>query len=582
MLKKLLCVLLAAMMLLSLTACKEPQDETQATTAPQGTTAAGETTVAPTEPDLPYAFGLGETFKADAPVTYSMFFSDASWYAFADTWETEGVFKKITDLTNVKLDVTKFDSGTYMDSVTLAVSGGEAAYIIPKIYDESKFITGGAVLAVSDYVQYMPYYQDFVTKYAMEPDLATITRADGKYYRLPGMLEAPLQDYTLMIRNDIFKAAGYDVAALEKDWTWNDLCDILVGVKAYMVQEGMCKEGDYIWSDLWAGTESGQGNGGNILKLIGASYGVPSGWAVGNGLQYDAAKDEWYFAATTDQYKDFITVANRFIKEGILDPESFTQDDKVGPDKFYNGKTAIISVNRSQVQNFRNNLDSILGAGNHETYVCVYPKGNNDFIAERNRLENGVMISSNALDDLGEEGVIQLFRFVDWLFYSPEAYTLIKWGVEGETFEYVTDAATGLKVKQLLPGFKCGGLGIGGADEDVDIRLQWGYAGGVFWYGGTVAEMSDNFSPEIIAYYDRLGAYRKVSPINPPVQADTDQSDQLSLMQTPLIDKVNEWTLRFVMGKDEMNDDNWNKFVGECESLGSEEYAAFYNEIYKG
>ena len=83
-----------------------------------------------------------------------------------------------------------------MDSVTLAVSGGEAAYIIPKIYDESKFITGGAVLAVSDYVQYMPYYQDFVTKYAMEPDLATITRADGKYYRLPGMLEAPLQDYT--------------------------------------------------------------------------------------------------------------------------------------------------------------------------------------------------------------------------------------------------------------------------------------------------------------------------------------------------------------------------------------------------
>ena len=82
--KEIAAYFLQALMLLSLTACKEPQDETQATTAP-GNDSSRRDDRRTDGPDLPYAFGLGETFKADAPVTYSMFFSDASWYAFADT-----------------------------------------------------------------------------------------------------------------------------------------------------------------------------------------------------------------------------------------------------------------------------------------------------------------------------------------------------------------------------------------------------------------------------------------------------------------------------------------------------------------
>jgi putative aldouronate transport system substrate-binding protein len=576
--KKLLSIFLVAIMLLSLAACDSDKKET---TTVATTTKAGETTTAATEPDLPYDYGVDTTFHADAPVTYSMYFSDASWYALADTWKTEGVFAKITELTNVTLDITSISSGDYNDGISLEISSGQSKYIIPKVYDESDYVAGGAVVAVSDYVQYMPYYQDFVTKYNMAPDLATITKADGKYYRLPGMLEAPMQDYTLLVRNDIFKAAGVDVAALESDWTWNDLCDELVKVKAYMVANDMCKESDYIWSDLWCGSESGQGNGGNLLKLMGASYGVPSGWAVGNGMQYDADTDSWYFASITDDYKEFVTVAARFVNEGILDPETFTQDDTTATSKFYNGETVIMSVNRGQYANFVKGISEIQGEGNFELYIAVSPIGSNTYIAERNRLENGVMISQNALDDLGEEGFIQMMRFVDWLWYSPEAYTLIKWGVEGETFEYVTDATTGLQVKQLLPGFKCGGLGIAGAEEDVDIRLQWGYAGGVFWYGGTLAEMRDNFTPVINEFNARLDKYRTVKSIDPAVAADEDQNETLSLIKTPLIDNVNTWTLLFVTGQKDITAD-WDEYVASCENLDYETMVDMTNEIYHG
>lgn len=577
--KKLLSFFLAAMMILSLAACESKEKETTAATTP--TTKPGETTTAPTEPDLPYDFGLDKTFHADQPVTYSMFFSDASWYPMQDTWKTEGVFAKITELTNVTLDITSYDSGGYNDNIALDIQAGNATYIIPKVYDETKYVDGGAVVAISDYVQYMPNYLDFVEKYNMQPDLATITRSDGKYYRLPGMLEMPMQDYTLLIRNDIFKAAGVDVAAIEKDWTWNDLCDQLIKVKAYMVDKGMCKESDYIWSDLWCGSESGQGNGGNLLKLMGASYGVPSGWGIEDGMVYDADTDSWYFASITDDYKEFITVANRFVKEGILDPETFTQDDTTATDKFYRGETVIMSVNRGQYVTFNQGLEAIQGAGNYETYVAVYPKGSNNFVAEKNRLENGVMISQNALDDLGEDGFIQMLRFVDWLWYSPEAYTLIKWGVEGETFQYAKDTTTGLEVKKLLPGFKCGGLGIGGAETDIDIRLQWGYAGGVFWYGHTADLMKDNFNPVIQEFNARIGEYRDVAAVEPAVPANPDQTEQLGLWKVPLIDNVNTWTLKFITGQKDITKD-WDAYVASCKGLECDSMAELYNEIYKG
>jgi len=226
-----------------------------------------------------YTFGEGKTFHTDEKETYSISFSDASWYAMQDTWKTEGIFKDIEDVTNVHLDITSYDSGDYNQKINLAINSGSSTYIIPKVYSEDQYVAGGGVVAVSDYTKYMPNFTAFVNKYNMGPDLDTIRQSDGKFYRLPGMHQAALQDYTIMVREDIFEAAGYNIRELEKDWTWESLHDILVGVKKYMVANGLCKESDYIWSDLWCG-ESGKGQGGNLLKLMGASYNVLSGWAI--------------------------------------------------------------------------------------------------------------------------------------------------------------------------------------------------------------------------------------------------------------------------------------------------------------
>lgn len=526
-----------------------------------------------------YTFGEEVTFHSDEPVTYSISFSDASWYAKQPEWESEGIFKDIENLTNVHLDITSYDSGDYNQKINLAINSGSATYIIPKVYDENPYVAGGGVVAVSDYIQYMPNFSAFVEKYKMNPDLDTIRQNDGKFYRLPGMHQAALQDYTIEVREDIFEAAGYNIRELEKDWTWESLHDVLLGVKKYMVSQGMCTEKDYIWSDLWCG-ESGKGTGGNLLKIMGASYNVISGWAMdgsNGGIKFDPAKKEFYSSSVSEDYKKFIKVANSFVKDGILDPETFTQSDDVANNKFYSGKTVIKSTNRSSMSNDEASLAKILGEGNYKLYVTAYPSGTNKNLAETSRLECGVMLSQKALDELGEEGFVKMVRFVDWLFYSKEAYSLCKWGPEGETWHYVD--VDGKKIKQLLPGFKCGGLGISGSEDDVDIRLKWGYAGGNYFYGHSTAESTDNFTPDVQDLYARYGKYKTVAKVDPKAKPTEDEREQLNLWAVPLIDNINAWTLNFIVGQKDINKD-WDAYVSSCKNLKVDDIVKMTNEIY--
>ena len=526
-----------------------------------------------------YTFGEGKTFHSDKPVTYSISFSDASWYAMQDTWKTEGIFKDIEDVTNVHLDITSYDSGDYNQKINLAINSGSATFIIPKVYSEDPYVAGGGVVAVSDYTQYMPNFTAFVNKYNMNPDLDTIRQNDGKFYRLPGMHQAALQDYTIMVRDDIFTAAGYDIRELEKSWTWESLHDVLVNVKKYMVSQGMCKESDYIWSDLWCG-ESGKGQGGNLLKLMGASYNVLSGWAIegsNGGIKFDYNKKEFYSSSISDDFKKFVTVANSFVKDGLLDPETFTQADDVAHNKFYSGKTVIMSTNRSQMANDIAGVKKIVG-DSAKCYVTAYPSGTNKNLAETSRLECGVMISKRALDTLGEKEFIKLMRFVDWMFYTEEAYTLCKWGPTGKTWDYAN--VDGKQIKKLLPGYKCGGLGLPGADTDIDIRLKWGYAGGNYFYGHSTAESTDAFTPEVQDLYARYGKYKTVATVDPKAKPSEDQREQLNLWAVPLIDNINSWTLKFVTGQKDINKD-WNEYIASCKNLNVDKIVDLTNKIYQ-
>lgn len=546
-LRKLIAAGLILTMSLSLAACGNGKTED---------TNADATSEAVADKDLDYTYGLNQTFKSDEPITYSMMYSDHENYPYQEDWL---LWDEITKLTNVSFDLNQIARADYDDKKSLLINGGEASYIIPKTYDESAFVTGGAIVPISDWVQYMPNYMNFVETYQMEDDLKAITKSDGKYYRLPGMWEVPAgtgSEYTLAVRKDIFDAAGVDVKALEKDWTWDEFYDCLVKVQDYV-------GGGTIWSDRWQGQA--------LLKCVGQTYDVPAGWAIGDGMQYDAEKDSWYFAETSDDYKEFVTLMNKFVDSGILDTESFTQEDATAENNFYSGKTYMIGSNRSMLATYQQKLTETLGEGNFELYSIVLPKAKNNYQTENSRLENGIMISQNALDDLGKEGFIKMLRFVDWLWYSEEGQTLTKWGVEGETYTKDSEGNFALTDNITYNGLN--------PDGEKQLNVDYGFSNGVFSYGGKLELAQSMLSPELKEFSERLNSYRDMKPLNPPVIGDEDQTEQMNLIRTPLIDYVSTSTLQFITGQLDIDAD-WDTYVATCESNNSTRYAEMYNEIY--
>lgn len=588
---KILSLLLALVMVFSLVACGGGNDDNKGggdASAPS--TPATDPTEATDTGDKDNGDGsfynealgytYGSTFKSDTPITYTMFFNDNDAYPIKDSWKTgDGIFAQIEAKTGVKLDIEVVNNASYNDRLSLAIASGDAPNIIPKVYAEAPYVSGGGLVPVSDYVQYMPNYLYMLNTYNLQNEVETLRQEDGKYYRLAGLKEVALQDYTLLLRDDIFTAAGYDIKALEKDWTWDEFTDILVDVKAYMVENGMCSENDYIWSDRWCGATSGYGQGGCLLNLIASTYGIYSGWQIiqnSAGLYFDFDADEYKLSATSDAYKEYMTVVQRLVSEKILDPETWTQDDDVADGKFFRGETVVHTTNRASVTVQNDGLKSQLGEGNYSTYMCVIPKGTNNYQTEKQRMECGVCISSGAQKSMSEDEFLRLMRFVDWLWYSDEGLTLTKWGIEGVTYEKTADGSF-----QLLPNWYCGGLSIPKSDDSQqDMRLELGYACGNFMYAGTRELLTSNFSADLRDYYERMANYRELMEIDPAVAMSEDDKEMLNIWATPLKDTINNWTINFAMGLKDVNAD-WDTYVAEVNAQNADNVVNMYNDYYK-
>lgn len=507
-----------------------------------------------------YEFGEGVTFHSDEPVKYSMMFSDHENYPYKEDWL---LWKAIKDKTNVDFDLTIVARTDYNDKVSATVNSGSAPFIIPKIYDSTQYEDSGQVVAISDYVQYMPNYQKAIKDWGLQDDLNQILSSDGKYYRLPGMWENNAGGYSLAIRQDVFEAAGVDLSN-EAKWTWDDFVEALKKVKAYT-------GADYVWSDGF--------QFGSTMNIAANSYGVTGGnssdggdWGLKNGVKFDYDKKEFYFADTTEEYKNYLKMLNTLYTEGLLDPETFTQDTATAKAKFYRGDSYVMNMNYQMLSDTLNGKMTVDGAKLYFLTPPMGSAGNIKISSSNGRLENGIMISKNALDKLGEEEFIKMLRFIDWLWYSDEGQTLALWGVEGET--YTLDNAGNFVLNSDI---YYNGMNPGAPKQ---LNVDYGFGGGVFAYGGSKKLRYSKFSEGEKEWNDRVDANRVDQKLLPPILADELEKEDLNLIQVPLMDYVNTAALEFISGKRNLDTD-WDAYVAECENKGSVKYIELANKIYQ-
>ncbi len=552
-LRRIFSLLLALMMTVAMAGCSSQEEEAVADTASTETVESAEemiTTEVVEEETAGYAYGADVTFYSDEPVSYSMMFSDHEAYPYQDTWR---IFEAITEKTNVTLDLTLIARTDYEDKKSVLVNTGDSPYIIPKTYDESAYVNGGQVVAVSDWVQYMPNYQKAVEEWGMASDLKSKLQADGKYYVLPGMWETAGDGYSFIIRKDIFEAAGVDVTGNEGNWTYEDFYEALKTVKAYTGS-------DYVLSDRHTAKST--------INIAAKAYGVTAGWGIANGVKFNTESEQYEFVETSDNFKSYVTYFNKLVNEGLMDLESFSQDDETALAKFYRGESYVINGNYQNLAD----MSALMQVDDAELYMIVQPGGPAGMLQiENSRLENGVMIAQRALDELGEEEFIKMLRFIDWLWYSEEGHMLTLWGLEGETYT-IEDGKVALD-----SDISYNGLNMDTATKKLNV--DYGFGGGVFAYGGSYEIRSSKMTDGQLDFNNRIQEYRVMTPLDPPIMADEEQSEEMNLIKTPLMDYVDTMTMKFITGQADI-DAEWDVYVAQCEALGSTRFEQYCNDIF--
>lgn len=492
-------------------------------------------------------YDVGVSFKATEPVTFSILINDHPAYPFNEDWP---FWEWLRERTNVTFDFRPAPLSDFNTVRTTLVTSGEAPQILTRFYgnQENEFVASGSLLAVSDYVHLMPNYSQRVEAWNMHPELATHIQADGKYYVLPGMHEEKRFEYGFAVRSDLLEKYGLDIPR-----TLDEFREMLVALKAECEGVQNC----YPLSDLFNQSPPDR-PGGNLIRAVAAGFGVLGGWDY-DTVSFNHDTQEYEVTATSEGYRKALEYLNGLIRDGLLDPESFTQQDDQARQKLAQGRSFVISSNpQTIVNNYRSDVAGIPGAEMALIPVLTGPFGER-LLPGGGRLENGIAFPTNVVDS---PNFVALLQFVDWLFYSEEGQEFAKWGEEGITY---TKDSSGKRV--LNPNIRMLGFN---TDAPEQLQIDYGVYNGAFVYGGTIDLMHSFYSEEEAEYISAALEGREVLPVPPPAPMNEDEQEEATFIRTPLTDHVMTETLRFILGERPFSE--WDAFVDEVNNLGAQDY----------
>lgn len=543
-----------ATLALALTACsggsEEPKAEEEAT--PQGVTIDEAHSVGAME-----EFEVGTEFKATEPVEFSLMYRDHPNYAVKDDWS---IFQHLKDDHNVSFERTDVPLADWDNKKSLLIGSGDFPEIVPVTYagQETQFVASGALLPVSDYVQYMPNFSQKIEDWDIQDELDTKRQEDGKYYILPGLREVPDVQYSVLINEDMWAKAGIT----EDPETWEDFAKDLVEVKKAN------PEIKYAMSDRWNTTPMPLGA---MLQYLAPNFGTAAGWGYSSTF-FDTEAEKFELTATTDEYKELVTYLAGIVEDGSLDPE-ITQADDAAIQKFINGESATISANTQYATDIGKKLADA-GKADLKMRLITLPAGPAGDNISGTKLTSGIVINAKAAENPNFKAMLQ---YIDWLYYSDAGIEFAQWGVEGETYEKASDGT-----RTLLEGIDWNGINKDKAgDAPKMLNADFGYSNGVFMLAnGSSKELVQSVQPEATKeWVNTILDKKTLLPVNPRAGLNEMELEQISLLETQVKDAVSTATAEFITGKRSLDD--WDAYVTEIEGLGGTTIADTYNTAYE-
>ena len=494
-------------------------------------------------------YEAGTTFEASEPVSFSLLYRDHPNYPVQEDWS---VFEELEENQNVTFDLTTVPLADWDQKKALLISAGDAPEIISVTYpgQETQFVSGGAILPVSDYFQYLPNFTQKVEEWGLQDELETHRQSDGKIYQLPGIREVPDVQYTVAIREDLWENAGIT----EDPATWEEFQSQLEQVMAAN------PDLDYAMSDRWTDTTTL----GSFLNVMAPTFGTAAGWGYSN-TWYDHDAGEFVFTGGSEGYHQLVGYVAGLVEDGLLDPE-ITQSDDQAVQKFISGETAAISANTQVINEYRTKFADA-GQDDVPIRLITIPGGPFGNYLAGSQLSSGLMLSSSVTES---PNFLAMLQFIDWLYYSDEGIEFAQWGVQGETYTVADDGE-----RTLADDVDWNGLNPG---AELQLNADFGYSNGVFLLanGSTEELLQSVMSPETREWTQEVLAMNETLPVAPAAQLDELELETTSLLDSQLEDGVQAATAAFITGQRSLEE--WDAYVAEMEALGSQQLVDTYNE----
>jgi putative aldouronate transport system substrate-binding protein len=495
-------------------------------------------------------FAADMQFTATEPFTLSVLWTDWPDMPITDKWQ---FFKEIEKRTNVKMELTNIPFSDAPEKRSLLISAGDAPTVIPLAYtgDETSFVSSGAILPMSDYVEHMPNFQKYVEEWDLGEMIDNLKQADGKYYMLPGLQEVSVPVFTVIIRKDVFDEVGAGVPQ-----TWDEMRAALVKIKAKYPDSKPLADGF---------------EGQSMLNYAAHAFGTKAGWGFGNGM-IDDGSGKLEYTAVTEGHRQMVEYFRGLTDDGLLDTDSMTAaNDGTGggsvTEKVAANLVFAASGSAGTVIEFETALKESLGEGNFEVLQIAPPGGPAGQICEPRNFWNGFMLNSEIAES---ENFIAILQFLDWLYYNQEARELLRWGVLDETYTKDADGKITLKPEYRLDAY---GINPGAA---TDIQKDLGWSNAVFADSTESRQLKESYnSATFIQYVDSVLSSRTPRDPSPPAPLDEMELEQSSLLATPLKDAVDTAALQFILGDRDLSE--WDAYVGELEAAGLQQYVDLIN-----
>lgn len=516
----------------------------------------------------------GEMPIVKEPITLRVLAEQDGEFSRADNLQT----KELEEMTNIKIEWVIAPSGSIKEKLNLMFASGDMVDLVMlgpgnanrlDKTTEASFGVQNLIIPLNEYYDTVSVgYKEAFEK--LEGMRDYITAPDGNIYTLPNVDGSLHVQYNCKLW---LNTQWLDNLGLKMPTTTDEFYNVM---KAFKEQDA---------------NGNGDSNDEIPLSTVTSGAGTQMDGFLMNPFQLTPDTNKMYledgkvvFSPVQDDYKEGLKYLNKLYSEGLINPESFTQDKDNQVNVNENGEEPVIGAFLALHPAYACDLSTKPYSTKWQQYQPLAPlKGpDGEAIAAWNpyvMYQTGMTFITSACKE--PEAA---FRLIDYLATHEGSYREA-FGVEGVHYRKAETGEVGLDGKQsiitLLP------------DGQPSENFKWNQLAGLVRYEEDTVGVTTNPDPyaegviptdgrQVVMYKGSLEHEKVRQPLEsvlPDLYQSPEDTEETALLKTTIMDYTNESLVRFITGDMDI-DKEWDSYKKQLESLGLPRYLELIQNAY--